>query len=114
MRATDAKSCRSAALHTPTDLTSNAAQDVAAALNLLLADTFALLSQDEEFPLTRVRAAFPRLHLLRDEQRDEIFATTDALAERARKIGGATLRPSASLLESWIDEAERRDDAPGS
>ena len=141
MNIRDAKALRIAALHTPTDLKPKAVQDISAALNVLLADMFAL-------------------YLLLDEQGDQIFATTDAIAERVRKLGGTTLRStghicrlqrildndadfvtpldmlaelrddnkqlvanlrethglcdehgdvaSASLLENWIDEAERR------
>ncbi len=175
MSATDTKSRRSAALHTPTDLTSNATQDIAAGLNLLLADAFALYLKTKNFHWHMSGPHFRDYHLLLDEQSDQIFATTDALAERVRKIGGTTLRSighiarlqrvrdndadyvtphdmlaelrddnkqlvtrmrethgvcdehgdvaSASLLENWIDEAEkrvwylfeanRRDDAPG-
>ena len=176
MSATDTKSRRSAALQTPTDLSSNATQDIAAGLNLLLADAFALYLKTKNFHWHMSGPHFRDYHLLLDEQSDEIFATTDALAERVRKIGGTTLRSighigrlqrvldndadyvtphdmlaelrednqemvkrmrethgvcdehgdvaSASLLENWIDEAEkrvwflfeanRRDDAPGS
>jgi starvation-inducible DNA-binding protein len=175
MSAPDTKSRRSAALHTPTDLSSNATQDIAAGLNLLLADAFALYLKTKNFHWHMSGPHFRDYHLLLDEQSDEIFATTDALAERVRKIGGTTLRSigqiarlqrvldndadyvtphdmlaelrddnqqmvkrmrethgvcdehgdvaSASLLENWIDEAEkrvwflfeanRRDDAPG-
>jgi starvation-inducible DNA-binding protein len=92
MSATDTKSRRSAALHTPTDLTSNAAQDVAAGLNLLLADAFALYLKTKNFHWHMSGPHFRDYHLLLDEQSDQIFATTDALAERVRKIGGTTLR----------------------
>ena len=175
MSATDAKSRRAAALQTPTDLTANATHDVAAGLNLLLADAFALYLKTKNFHWHMSGPHFRDYHLLLDEQSEQIFATTDALAERVRKIGGTTLRSighiarlqrvldndadyvtprdmiaelredtlqmvkrmrethgvcdehgdvaSASLLENWIDEAEkrvwylfeanRRDDAPG-
>ena len=176
MKANESKSRRAAALHTPTDLPLNAVQDVAAGLNLLLADAFALYLKTKNFHWHMSGPHFRDYHLLLDEQSDQIFATTDALAERVRKIGGTTLRSigqiarmqrvldndadyvtphdmlaelrddnkqmvarmrethdvcdehgdvaSASLLENWIDEAERRvwflfeanrrDDAPGS
>src|SRR6185437_5152515 len=92
MSATDAKSRRSAALHTPTDLTANATQDVAAGLNLLLADAFALYLKTKNFHWHMSGPHFRDYHLLLDEQGAQIFAATDALAERVRKIGGTTLR----------------------
>ena len=160
MKANESKSRRAAALHTPTDLPSNAVQDVAAGLNLLLADAFALYLKTKNFHWHMSGPHFRDYHLLLDEQSDQIFATTDAIAERVRKIGGTTLRSigqigrlqrildndadfvtpldmlaelrddnrqltaslrethdlcdehgdvaSASLIEVWIDEAERR------
>lgn len=175
MNSNDVKSRRTAALNTPTDLGSNATQDVAAALNLLLADAFALYMKTKNFHWHMSGPHFRDYHLLLDEHADQIFATTDDLAERVRKIGGTTLHSighvarlqrvldndaeyvspldmlaelrddnkqmvaamreahnvcdehgdvaSASLLENWIDEAEkrvwflfeasRRGDAPG-
>ena len=176
MSTTDAKSRRSAALQTPTDLTSNATQDVAAGLNLLLADTFALYLKTKNFHWQMSGPHFRDYHLLLDDQSDQIYAMVDPIAERGRKLGGNALRSigqvkklqrvldndadyvtphdmlaelrednqqmvkpmrethgvcdehgdiaSASLLENWIDEAERRvwflfeanrrDDTPGS
>jgi starvation-inducible DNA-binding protein len=160
MAVRDIKAARVAALETPTDLKSNAVRDIAAALNLLLADTFALYMKTKNFQWHMSGPHFRDYHLLLDEQADQIFATTDALAERVRKIGGTTLRSighvgrlqrvldndadfvtpadmlaelrddnkqltasmrethglcdehgdiaTASLLEVWIDEAERR------
>lgn len=160
MKANDPKSRRAAALRTPTDLSSNATRDVAAALNLLLADAFALYIKTKNFHWHISGPHFRDYHLLLDEQAEQIFATTDALAERVRKIGSTTLRSighiarlqrvldndaeyvspldmlaelrddnkqmaaamreahgvcddnedvaSASLLEVWIDETEKR------
>jgi len=160
MKANDQKSRRAAALHTPTDLSSTATRDVAAALNLLLADAFALYIKTKNFHWHMSGPHFRDYHLLLDEQADQIFAMTDPLAERARKLGGTTSRSigqiarvkrvldndaeyvtpqdmlaelrddnkqmvaamreahgvcdengdvaSASLLEVWIDETERR------
>src|ERR1700752_2962726 len=151
---------RDAPLGTPTDLSSNATQDIAAALNRLLADMFALYVKTKNFHWHMSGPHFRDYHLLLDEQSDQIFATTDAIAERARKIGGMTIRSighiarlkrvldndadyvtpldmlaelrddnkqltarmrethdlcdecgevaTTSLLENWIDEAERR------
>lgn len=92
MNVTDAKSRRTAALQTPTNLTSNATQDVAAGLNLLLADAFALYFKTKNFHWHMSGPHFRDYHLLLDDQSAQIFATTDALAERVRKIGGTTLR----------------------
>jgi starvation-inducible DNA-binding protein len=160
MGAKDAKALRVAALNTPTDLKSNAVRDISGALTTLLADMFALYLKTKNFHWHMSGPHFRDYHLLLDEQSEQIFATTDAIAERARKIGGTTLRSighisrlqrlldndadfvtpmdmlaelrddnkqltaslrethglcdeegdvaSASLLENWIDEAERR------
>jgi len=160
MKPNDLRSLRAAPLHTPTDLSPNATRDVAAALNLLLADTFALYVKTKNFHWHMSGPHFRDYHLLLDEHGDQTFAMTDALAERVRKIGGTTLHSigqitrlqrvldndaeyvapldmlaelrddnkqmaaamreahgvcdengdvaSASLIEVWIDETERR------
>jgi starvation-inducible DNA-binding protein len=147
-------------LGTPTDLSADAVHDIAGALNGLLADMFALYVKTKNFHWHVSGPHFRDFHLLLDEQADQIFATTDPIAERVRKIGGTTLRSirqiserqrlldndadyvtpldmlaelrddnkqlagemrrthavcdehgdvaTASLLEVWIDEAERR------
>jgi hypothetical protein len=92
MNAEDPKNRRTAPLRTPTDLSSNATRDVAAALNLLLADVFALYIKTKNFHWHMSGPHFRDYHLLLDEQADQIFAMTDALAERVRKVGGNTLR----------------------
>jgi starvation-inducible DNA-binding protein len=81
-----------AALATPTDLSANATSAVAAVLNPLLADAFALYLKTKNFHWHVSGAHFRDYHLLLDEQGDQIFAMTDELAERVRKIGGTTLR----------------------
>jgi starvation-inducible DNA-binding protein len=160
MSVRDAKARQTAALHTPTDLKPNAVRDLSGALNILLADVFALYLKTKNFHWHISGPHFRDYHLLLDEQADQIFAITDAIAERVRKIGGTTLRSishvarlqrtidndadfvtpldmlaelrddnkqlvanlreahglcdehgdvaTASLLENWIDEAERR------
>jgi starvation-inducible DNA-binding protein len=160
MAPNDAKSRRMASLNTPTNLTSNATKDIAGALTILLADVFALYIKTKNFHWHMSGPHFRDYHLLLDEQGEQLFAITDAIAERVRKIGGTTLRSigeisrlqrvldndadyvtpldmlaelrddnkqlaanmreahslcdeygdvaSASLLENWIDEAERR------
>lgn len=147
-------------LSTPTDLSSDAVRDISGALNALLADMFALYLKTKNFHWHISGPHFRDFHLLLDEQADQIFATTDPIAERVRKIGGTTLRSigqiaaqkrlldndaafvspldmlaelrddnkqlaaemrrthalcddyddvaTVSLLEVWIDEAERR------
>jgi starvation-inducible DNA-binding protein len=154
------KAAQTVALTTPTDLKSNAVRDVAAALNLVLADVFTLYLKTKNFHWHMSGPHFRDYHLLLDEQSDQIFAMTDPIAERVRKIGGTTLHSigeigrlqrladndavyvtpqdmlaelrddnarltasmrethglcdehgdvaSASLLEVWIDETERR------
>jgi starvation-inducible DNA-binding protein len=154
------KERRKAPLQTPTDLGSNARRDISNALNVLLADTFALYMKTKNFHWHVSGPHFRSLHLLFDEQATQIFATTDDIAERVRKIGGVTLHSigeisrlqripdndadyvdpldmveelrsdnqalvaalrelhdlcdeegdvaTASLIENWIDQAERR------
>jgi starvation-inducible DNA-binding protein len=79
-------------LNTPTDLSAEAAGAVIAALNPLLADAFALYLKTKNFHWHVSGPHFRDYHLLLDEQGDQIFAMTDELAERVRKIGGTTLR----------------------
>ena len=160
MDTTAVRARRAASLLTPTDLTPDATKDISAALTILLADMFALYLKTKNFHWHMSGRHFRDYHLLLDEQAEQIFSTTDAIAERVRKIGGTTLRSigqisrlqrlldneveyvtpndmlaelrddnkqltaamrethtlcdehedvaSASLLENWIDEAERR------
>src|SRR5881397_2039715 len=92
MNAQEAKARRTAPLATPTDLKPNAVRDLAGALNILLADMFGLYMKTKNFHWHVSGPHFRDYHLLLDEQGDQIFATTDAIAERVRKIGGTTLR----------------------
>ncbi|MBU0583218.1 MAG: DNA starvation/stationary phase protection protein [Alphaproteobacteria bacterium] len=85
-------STRAAALRIPNDLGQNATTDISAALTGLLADTFALYLKTKNFHWHMSGPHFRDYHLLLDEQGDQIFAMTDAIAERARKVGGTTLR----------------------
>ena len=143
-----------------TDLARDAVVEISGALRLLLADVFALYVKTKNFHWHMTGRGFRDLHLLLDEHSDRIFAMTDDIAERARKIGGSTIRSisdisrhqrlrdnneedftlksmllelqadnlqltkflrstheicerhndmaTASLIENWIDEAERR------
>ena len=88
----NAKSMRTAALGTPTDLKDNAVGDISGALRILLADMFALYVKTKNFHWHMSGPHFRDYHLMLNEQSDQIFATTDAIAERARKIGGTTIR----------------------
>src|SRR5947207_10039954 len=159
-KARDAAALRLAPLDTPTDLRANAVPEISGALTILLADMFALYVKTKNFHWHVSGPHFRDYHLLLDEQAAQIFATTDDIAERVRKIGGTTLRSigqigrlqrvldndadyvtpadmlaelrddnkqlvvnlrethglcdehgdvaNTSLLENWIDEAERR------
>jgi starvation-inducible DNA-binding protein len=151
---------RKAPLKSPTDLGSNVTRDISGALNALLADVFALYLKTKNFHWHVSGPHFRDYHLMFDEQADQIFAITDDIAERVRKIGGTTLHSigdiarlqripdndadyvdprdmlaelrsdnqalianlraahvlceeennvaTTSLIENWIDEAERR------
>ena len=149
-----------AAITTPNALGEDARRDISAALNLLLADVFAMYLKTKNFHWHLSGPHFRDYHLMLDEQGDELYAMTDVIAERVRKVGGRTLTSigsiarnqrvldndapfvqaadklaelcednknlaqrlreahgvcdeygdvaGASLLENWIDEAERR------
>ena len=79
-------------LDTPTDLSPDGVNKISTALNTLLADAFALYLKTKNFHWHVSGRHFHDYHLMLDEQSDAIFATTDQLAERVRKLGGATLK----------------------
>ncbi|UWU28375.1 DNA starvation/stationary phase protection protein [Rhizobium sp. WSM1274] len=160
MSHTPAETRRLSPLKTPSSLSTNAITDISAALTALLADVFTLYVKTKNFHWHMSGPHFRDYHLLLDEQAEQIFAMTDDIAERARKIGGTTLRSigqiarqqrlsdndadfvtpedmlselrednaqlvsllrevhglcdehndvaTASLIENWIDEGERR------
>jgi starvation-inducible DNA-binding protein len=93
----DAQERRKAPLTTPTDLGDNARRDITGALNALLADTFALYMKTKNFHWHVSGPHFRGLHLLFDEQAEQLFAMTDEIAERVRKLGGTTLRSIGSI-----------------
>jgi starvation-inducible DNA-binding protein len=159
-RMQELKDRRRAPLSSPTDLTAEATRDVSGAMNAVLADVFALYLKTKNFHWHLSGPHFRDYHLLFDEQADQLFALTDPIAERVRKIGGSTLKSigqiahlqrvldndadyvdpedmlselcednktlaarlreahnvceehrdiaTASLIETWIDETERR------
>lgn len=160
MTTKDTVARRKAPLKTPTGLSASATQDISGSLNLLLADVYALYMKTKNFHWHVSGPHYRDYHLLLDEQADQIFAITDPIAERVRKMGGTTIRSighiartkrvldndadyvtamdmlaelrddnkdlvgrmrethnvcdehgdvaTTSLLEVWIDEAERR------
>src|SRR5881392_3968815 len=83
---------RDAPLETRTDLTQAATKDIAAAMNAILADVFALYVKTKNFHWHISGPHFRDYHLLLDEGADQLFAMTDSVAERVRKIGGSTLK----------------------
>ncbi|HEV7136726.1 MAG TPA: DNA starvation/stationary phase protection protein [Steroidobacteraceae bacterium] len=151
---------KTATLNTPSGLSQEAVRDIPPALTTLLADSFALYLKTKNFHWHMSGPHFRDWHLLLDEQATQVYEMTDPIAERARKIGGTTLKSigqisklqrlkdndasfvtprdmlaelrednkqlaasmrelhgvcdehgdvaTASLLENWIDETERR------
>jgi starvation-inducible DNA-binding protein len=110
-------------LGTPTDLKADATRDISAALAGLLADVFALYLKTKNFHWHMSGPHFRDYHLLLDEHSDQIFAMTDPIAERARKIGGTSLHSigdiarrqriadnDAAFVEPHAMLAELRDD----
>jgi starvation-inducible DNA-binding protein len=91
------KERRKAPLQTPTGLGDNARRDITGALNALLADVFALYLKTKNFHWHVSGPHFRDYHLLLDEQGDQIFAITDDIAERVRKLGGVTLHSIGNI-----------------
>src|SRR5437660_7836375 len=83
---------RDAPLATPTDLTRSATKDIAGAMNAILADVFALYLKTKSFHWHLSGPHFRDYHLLLDEHAEQLFAMTDPIAERIRKIGGLTIK----------------------
>jgi starvation-inducible DNA-binding protein len=88
-----------AALDTPTDLSEKAMKEISAALNELLADTFALSIKTKDFHWHVSGPHYRDYHLLFDERAEHIFATADELAERVRKVGGTTLHSIGEIAQ---------------
>jgi len=88
----DVADLRKAPLPTPSDIDQQAVHEIAGALNALLADVFALYLKTKNFHWHMTGPHFRDYHLLLDEHGDQLFAMTDDIAERVRKIGGTTLR----------------------
>jgi starvation-inducible DNA-binding protein len=151
---------RQAPLNTPTDIHTESVREISGALNILLADVFALYIKTKNFHWHMSGTHFRDYHMLLDDHGDQLYAMTDDIAERVRKIGAVTIRSigeiarlqrvkdneadyvtpqdmlselrqedealvlrmlavhtvcdeasdvaTASLLENWIDQAQRR------
>ena len=84
-------------LDTPTDMPREAVNEISASLNTLLADAFALYLKTKNFHWHVSGRHFHDYHIMLDEQSEAIFATTDQLAERVRKLGGTTLRSISQI-----------------
>ena len=91
---------RSTPLTTPSDLDAKTAKEVGGALNRLLADVFALYLKTKNFHWHMSGPHFRDYHLLLDEQADQIFAMTDPIAERVRKIGGPTVKSIGQIAKT--------------
>ena len=87
----DLKERQRAPLATPTNLSADATRDITAAMNSVLADVFALYMKTKNFHWHMSGPHFRDYHLMFDEQADQLFAMTDPIAERVRKVGGSTL-----------------------
>lgn len=86
-------------LDTPTDLPQAAVEKISTSLNTLLADAFALYLKTKNFHWHVSGRHFRDYHLMLDEQSEAIFATTDQLAERVRKLGGTTIRSIGQIAK---------------
>src|SRR5437763_17064297 len=91
---------RSAPLHTRHDLGAEATKDLSAALNVLLADLFALYIKTKNFHWHMSGPHFRDYHLLLDEQATQLYAMTDPIAERIRKVGGPTLKSIGAIART--------------
>lgn len=111
-RQENGKSRVSPDLDTPTDLPQAAVDKVSAALNALLADSFALYLKTKNFHWHVSGRHFRDYHLLLDEQSEAIFATTDQLAERVRKLGGITLRSIGQIAKLQTIQDNNEDYVP--
>jgi len=91
---------RNAPLATRTDLAAAAVKDIAGAMNVILADVFALYVKTKNFHWHMSGPHFRDYHLLLDEHADQLFAMSDPIAERIRKLGGGTLKSIGQISRS--------------
>jgi starvation-inducible DNA-binding protein len=96
----DLEQRRRAPLATPTDLKKAATRDITGAMNAILADVFAIYMKTKNFHWHMSGPHFRDYHLLLDEQADQIYAMTDPIAERIRKLGGSTLRSIGDIART--------------
>ena len=96
----DLKRRQRAPLTTPTDLKAAATKDISGAMNAILADAFALYLKTKNFHWHLSGPHFRDYHLMFDEQGDQLFAMTDPIAERVRKLGGSTLRSVGHIVRT--------------
>ena len=96
----DLKRRQKAPLATPSDLEKGAAADIAGALNAILADVFAMYLKTKNFHWHMSGPHFRDYHLMLDEHADQLYAMTDPIAERIRKLGGTTLRSIGHIARS--------------
>ena len=96
---TELKERRKAPLVTPTDLGSKASMDISGGMNAILADVFALYLKTKNFHWHMSGPHFRDYHLLLDEQADQIFAMSDPIAERVRKLGGSTVKSIGQIAK---------------
>ena len=99
-------------LDTPTDLPAAAVEKISTSLNTLLADAFALYLKTKNFHWHVSGRHFNDYHLMLDQQSDAIFATTDQLAERVRKLGGTTLRSVGQIAKLQTIEDNNEEYVP--
>jgi starvation-inducible DNA-binding protein len=95
---------------TPTDLSGDAIEEISSNLRRLLADVFALYVKTKNFHWHISGRHFRDYHLLLDEQATQIFAMTDTIAERARKIGGATIHSIGEIAKNQRLKDNNKDD----
>ncbi len=114
IRALDTRRKPAAPLDTPTDLSADAVSQISAKMNEILATTLALYIKTKNFHWHVSGPHFRDYHLLLDEQAEQIFASTDDIAERVRKIGGITLRSIGQISRlQGIDDNDESYVAPG-
>jgi starvation-inducible DNA-binding protein len=99
-------------LNTPSDLSVAAVNGISGALNTILADAFALYMKTKNFHWHVSGRHFRDYHLMLDEQAESIFATTDQIAERVRKIGGVTLRSIGEIAKLQTIEDNEQEFVP--
>src|SRR5437879_7108895 len=99
-------------LDTPTDLPQAAVDKISVSLNTLLADAFALYLKTKNFHWHVSGRHFNDYHLMLDQQSEAIFATTDQLAERVRKLGGTTLPGSGPTAKLQTIQANNEEYVP--